>query len=312
MKDKNDRKVIILSVIVAIIMWGYVMTTTNPSLSKTVRNVPLIITNLNDIQSDGYEVVDRDELPTISVTVEGARDVLMDVSADNLVASVTVASIDEGIKSINLKIDSPAGVKVLKKEPNQINLKLEKVIEKQLSVDLEVTDDIKDGKILEVNENSPTEITVKGLRTVVDSVEKIVASVDDEDYLNGKIHNIPVKAYDKDNKEVTDVVLSAKEVSVSYIVSTTKEVEIKAQSSAPLSGYSLISLTTVPTKVIIKGQNDIISKIDSIETEEIDISTLKKTTTGEVELNLPDGVEIYDGDIKVNYTAEIEKDASSK
>ena len=39
MNNKNDRKLVALSILVAVIMWAFVMTSTNPSLSKTIRNV---------------------------------------------------------------------------------------------------------------------------------------------------------------------------------------------------------------------------------------------------------------------------------
>ena len=35
MNNKNDRKLIVLSILVAVIMWAFVMTSTNPSLSRS-------------------------------------------------------------------------------------------------------------------------------------------------------------------------------------------------------------------------------------------------------------------------------------
>ena len=37
MNNKNDGKLIALSILVAVIMWAFVMTSTNPSLSKNKR-----------------------------------------------------------------------------------------------------------------------------------------------------------------------------------------------------------------------------------------------------------------------------------
>ncbi|MFR7352658.1 hypothetical protein [Anaerococcus obesiensis] len=62
MNNKNDRKLIVLSILVAVIMWAFVMTSTNPSLSKTIRNVPLIIKNQEVMQKDGYALVGKDEV----------------------------------------------------------------------------------------------------------------------------------------------------------------------------------------------------------------------------------------------------------
>ena len=62
MNNKNDRKLIALSVLVAVIMWAFVMTSTNPSLSKTVRGVPLTIKNQEVMQKEGYALVGKDEI----------------------------------------------------------------------------------------------------------------------------------------------------------------------------------------------------------------------------------------------------------
>ena len=69
MNNKNDRKLIVLSILVAVIMWAFVMTSTNPSLSKTIRNVPLTIKNQEVMQKDGYALVGKDEVASVNVKV---------------------------------------------------------------------------------------------------------------------------------------------------------------------------------------------------------------------------------------------------
>ena len=62
MNNKNDRKLVALSILVAVIMWAFVMTSTNPSLSKTVRNVPLTIKNQEDMQKDYFQLTSSHSL----------------------------------------------------------------------------------------------------------------------------------------------------------------------------------------------------------------------------------------------------------
>lgn len=308
MNNKDDKQMIVLSIVVAIIMRAFVMTTTNPSLSKTIRYVPLTIRNLETIENEGYEVVNQEDVETVNVKVEGNRDSLLNLTNNDLVASVNLQAPTEGIKSLNIDIDTPSGVRVDEIEPRQVDLKIEKIIEKELPVTFSVMDTLKEGRILEINENYPQNIVVKGSRTIVDKVKKIQVNIDKESYLNGKIHNVKVKALDSKGEEVNNVTLSSDEVSVSYIVFETKEVEVELVTKGNLaSDYELISKEVLPSKLIIKGENEVISKIEKIETQVLNISNLKKNTSGEIELNLPDGVEVYDGDNKVNVSLEIEK-----
>src|SRR5699024_5002652 len=182
MDEKKDKQLIILSIIVAIFMWAFVMTTTNPSLTKTIRNVPLTIINLENIQNQGFELVDDDQIDTVNVKIEASRSDMLALDSDDLVASVDIQSPSEGIKSLNINVDTPTGVKVVSTDPEKINFKIEKVIEKKITPKLDIDDKLKEGRIVEVNEMYPDEITVKGVRSQVEKVDQLVANVDSEDY----------------------------------------------------------------------------------------------------------------------------------
>jgi YbbR domain-containing protein len=309
MNDKKDRQLMVLSIIVAIIMRAYVMTSTNPSLTKTIRNVPLTIRNLQEVQNKDFTIVDRDQIGTVNVKLEGARDQMVGLNADDILASVNLEAPGEGIRSLKVQVDTPAGIRVEEVDPKQINLKIEKIIEKKLPISLFVEDNLKEGRIVEVNELYPSEVTIKGSRSAIDKVTRLQVNIDKESYLNGKIHNVAIVALDANKEKVDGIDFSTDEVSVSYQVSETKQVPIKFVTKGNLpAGYKEAAKTTTPSSLIIKGENQIISKVKEIETEALQISNLKKDTTGEIKLILPEGVEIYDGDDRVNYRIKIEKE----
>ena len=140
MNKKNDRKLMALSILVAIIMWAFVMTSTNPSLSKTVRNVPLTIKNQELMQKEGFALVGKDEVSSVNVKVEGSRSDLASLSADDLVASVDLGTPSEGIKTLNIKVDGPSGIRVESTSPSNVNFKIEKIVKKELALEIKVSD----------------------------------------------------------------------------------------------------------------------------------------------------------------------------
>ena len=227
MNNKNDRKLIVLSILVAVIMWAFVMTSTNPSLSKTIRNVPLTIKNQEVMQKDGYALVGKDEVASVNVKVEGSRSDLASLSAEDLVASIDLGVPTEGIKTLNVNVDVPSGIRIESVSPSNINLKMEKIVKKDLTVDIKISDRLKESKIINVSEQSTKKITVSGLRNYVDKVDKIVLNINEEEYLDGKIHDIGVKAVDKNGKTVENVDLSQNDVSISFDVLQSKEVGIE-------------------------------------------------------------------------------------
>lgn len=308
MNDKKDRQIIILSVVVAIFMWAFVITTTNPMLSKTIRNVPLSIRNLETLQNQGFELVGKEQIENVNVKVEANRDDMRALESDDLVASIDLGSPSEGIRSLNVKVDTPSGVRVVDIDPKQVNLKIEKVVEKIVPVNLLVTDKLKEGRIVEVNEFYPQEIKVRGIRSQVDKVSELRVDVDKESYLNGKIHNISVIALDNQGEIVENVSLSSDEVSISYKVSQTKELSIKLITKGNVAeGYEIFQEDITPKKIIVKGDNATISKLKELETEEIDISNLKEDFEGKAEIILPNFVEVYDGEDSVSYKIKVRK-----
>lgn len=309
MNNKNDRKLIALSVLVAVIMWAFVMTSTNPSLSKTVRGVPLTIKNQEVMQKEGYALVGKDEISSVNVKVEGSRSDLASLSSDDLVASVDLGVPTEGIKTLNIKVDGPSGIKVESTNPSNVNFKIEKIVKKDLPVEIKIPDKLKESKIINVSEQSTKKITVSGLRKNIDKVDKIILNIGKDEYLDGKIHDIEARPVDKSGKTVANVDLSQNDVSISFDVLQSKEVEIELDYEESLpKNMEVIEKKYSPKKVVIKGEKSIIDKIDKIKTEKIDLTNLKNNEFEKsLELVVPEAVEINDGDNFVNVYIKIGK-----
>ncbi|MDU2202466.1 MAG: CdaR family protein [Anaerococcus hydrogenalis] len=309
MNNKNDRKLIALSVLVAVIMWAFVMTSTNPSLSKTVRGVPLTIKNQEVMQKEGYALVGKDEISSVNVKVEGSRSDLASLSSDDLVASVDLGVPTEGIKTLNIKVDGPSGIKVESTNPSNVNFKIEKIVKKDLPVEIKIPDKLKESKIINVSEQSTKKITVSGLRKNIDKVDKIILNIGKDEYLDGKIHDIEARPIDKSGKTVANVDLSQNDVSISFDVLQSKEVEIELDYEESLpKNMEVIEKKYSPRKVIIKGEKSIIDKIDKIKTEKIDLTNLKNNEFEKsLELVVPEAVEINDGDNFINVYIKIGK-----
>ncbi|WP_236786430.1 CdaR family protein [Anaerococcus ihuae] len=308
MNNKNDRKLVALSILVAVIMWAFVMTSTNPSLSKTIRNVPLTIKNQEDLQKDGYALVGRDQVSSVNVRVEGSRSDLASLTADDLIASVDLGVPTEGIKTLNVKVDGPAGIKIEKTTPSNLNFKVEKIVKKDLPIEIKISDRLKESKIINVSEQDPRKITVSGLRNNIDKVDKLLININNEEYLDGKIHDIGVRPVDKNGKTVENVDLSKNDVSIAFDVLQSKEVKLEIDYGNLPKNMQVEESKISPDKLIIKGEKNILDKIDTIKTKKIDLSSLKNDEFEQsVELDIPEAVELNDADSFVDIYIKLGK-----
>src|SRR5699024_4336969 len=129
-----------------------------------------------------------------------------------------------------------------------------------------------------------------------------------EDFLNGKIHNIDLEALDEKGEKVEGVSLSASQISLSFKVSETKEVPIKLVTKGDVGeDYKIKSAKVTPNSIIIKGDKSVLSKVDELDTQIVDITGIKTNQEGKIGVLLPDNVEIYDGDKEVNYNINLVK-----
>lgn len=305
---KGDSQLILLSIIVSVVMWTFVTTSTNPSTNRTFRNIPVIIQNQDKLEKAGYTIVSKDDIGSVTVRLTGSRDNIVSLNADDIQASINVMDAKEGINSLDVKIDKPSGIYLDYVDPNKINLNIQRIVQKTLPVNIVIADKLKDGKIVEVNEQKPKEIKIKGPESVINNVDRIEVNINEPEYLDGKIHNLNINVYDKKGKAIDGLDLDNKDVNLSFLVYETKKVKVDLRVRGQIAnGYVETMRAISPENIIIKGQGQLIKDIESISTKPVVLGNIKSSKSGEVQLDLPDGIEVYDGDDMINYKIEVTK-----
>lgn len=242
MKKNSDTKLKILSVLLAIFMWNFVINSTNPTVNKTFRNIPVVIKNQDGLEKSGYVIIDNNQTYTTNIKLKGTREKLVGLKPTNIYASIDIANLSEGVQSLKIKVDTPSGISVEELEPEDIALNIQKVIEKTLPVNPVINDKIKDGRIADVNEITPANITVKGPASLINKVDRAEVRIDDMSLLDGKIHNVPIKVLDRSGKVIEDINISHDDINISFIVYETKKVPIKVATTGFIdSNYMEIS-----------------------------------------------------------------------
>ena len=91
-----------------------------------------------------------------------------------------------------------------------------------------------------------------------------------------------------------------------------KKVKVKLDFRGDIaSGYSETSSQVSPDTIVIKGPGQVIRDIDEISTRPLVLSYIRSSKYGEIKLDLPEGIEVYDGDDTVTYKIEVQKTPTS-
>lgn len=299
----GNIKIKLVCLIVAILMWIFVAS--NQSLlGKFPNQIPIKTANL----SEQYQAfLDQDKVQ-ISAMAEPA--VWRTLTTDSFVASVDLAGKTEGTYELDVNVVSNvANVQVTKVEPSKVFVNIEKIISKTVTLTPKIEGDPADGLVLGQISLEPESVEVRGPKSYVESISEANALIK----LNGESESFErdakVIAVVENSNELKDLTFNPATVSAKVTIAkggNNKTVGVRVKTKGtPKDGYYISKITTTPLTLDIVGQRSIVSNINFLDTEEIDITNLTDTVSKDVNLILPDGVSLQKGasqKIKVEIT----------
>ena len=283
----KNTKIKIISLLSAIVLWMYVMAVVDPEDTKLYENIPITITNLNEIKDLGL-VVDPDDNLVTSVYIKGKLSDLQKISANNIDVYGTVSNPIEGQNQLYLRASVNDKVTTEFKS-DTIVINLEKSIEEEKNITVNITGVYKDN--VDKVDLDKTKVVVSGPRSSVDSVEYVQATFDaNKESVDTKSTELELKALDSEMNEVDHVTLEFNKVTAKVSYFQQKQVKINPIFSSNESNLVQDQdFTIIPSEINIKGKSDVINNIDSINTKIINVDELG-TNNKIVDLDIPDGI----------------------
>ncbi len=291
----------IVCVALATILWLYVSYQENPSMTKTVRNVPLAISGEQALKESGYSVYSISE-KSVDVKVTAKRLSLSKLSNRTLSAVINVSSIKkEGTyvlpATISSAVNSNATYYVKGKD---IKVVIEPIKTDTYTIETDIVSSTDTSVILKSHELSTKKVTVSAPESVI----KEIGSVKTEQITTDKgtkEQTARLIVYGKNGKVLEGAECTPSEVKVTYSFYKVKTVPVVLKATNGKT-FPLPSENTVK----IYGSGDFFDKITQIETEEINLALYEKESKIRTKLNLPDGIMITDNSNEVEIILERE------
>ena len=107
LENKNVLKII--SLILAILLWVYVMGEVNPDTKEKISDIEVTFVNTETLADEGLAVVHEQDL-RVSAIVKGKRSVINEMKKTGLTATVDVADASEGKNRGKVELELPSGV----------------------------------------------------------------------------------------------------------------------------------------------------------------------------------------------------------
>lgn len=284
---RNKKRNIVLSLLIAIALWSFVIYTTDPVRSMIIKDVPVEITGQEVLEEKNLTVVDPEDVK-IDVTVKGARSVLSSFSENDIhiTADATEAVAGDNYLPITIKLDKD--VQTSSDIARTIHVQVENVVNEARKIKIEYDDSVEE---IAAEVTSADIVHVKGPESKVKTVAYVSARLNESDISSGQSDvTKKIVPVDVEGNEVSGVELDVMEVSIHLEGFDTKSLPLNVKViGAPANGYELVS-AEMPDKVVVSGSKDVLNAMSEVRGNTINIDGLYETTTVDLEISLPDGI----------------------
>lgn len=288
----------ILALLLAVILWVYVMNEQNPPVEQTV-NVKLEVRNV----AQGLILAQSTEY--VKIRYRGPRSIIAGLHQQDLEVYVDARGLEEGQHVLPVKTGIPGGLEVIEVVPNTVEIRLESQITRTLAVVPKFTGSTPPGIVINKIEVVPAQVRITGPRSKVETVSAVVLPVDMSGVgKNTVLEGVPHPC-NNTGGIVDGVDVSPEKVKLQVGVlqdSVTKTVDIKPSViGEPAPGAAITKVSTEPDKVEISGPAETLKKIEAVYTAPVDVSGQAADVVREVKIQGPEGVTTPRGDtVKVS------------
>lgn len=283
---------LLISFVIAIILWAYVIGEINPVTTKSFVDVNINLENQIALEERGLAIESISE-DKINVTVKGERSRVQNVEKDDVYAEVDLALARAGHNELDVNVRTPEKVNVDKKSINKVRLTVGELVSEERPTKVVYVGATNSDLEPYTIERTPEKVIIRGAMSNVEKVSQVVAKVrvdqikDKETTAEAEL--VPV---DKNGKVVNWIRLSSSQIQVKAVMTKTKKVDL----DVPIQGNDSRDVKLDYQKtVIIKGNADVVKEISKIETEPVDLSAYDQNTTIELKPILPKGVQLAAG-----------------
>ena len=292
---QNKRVIKIICIALATLLWFYVSYQENPTMSKTVRNVPLTIVGEQMLKENGFSVLSI-SAEDVDIKATAKRLSLARINNKTLTATVDVSSIkSSGTHVIPASVASnlSAGGSYFPKGKD-ITVEIEPIITKTMDIEEMISSPSSSSVKLKSRELSEEKVVVSAPKSIMNKVDCIRTETVIPGTTGGS-QTVRLLVYSKDGKVLEGVECEPAKVTVYYSLYNVKQVPVVLRTTEG----KLFSLPAAYT-IDIYGSSDSnynnFNKLKHIETEPVDLSHYEVGTTVSVKLNLPDYVHIETSD----------------
>ncbi len=288
---ENKKLNMVISLLIAIALWAFVIGEVNPEATRAYRDVPIKFINEETLERSNmavYSVSDR----TMNLTLTGTRSEINKINSKDITATVDLKDAGMGENQLRVDLKVPSKVEIESQSINKVTVTIENRISKEIPVEVsyEGTFDGEEEPITVTQDRST--VTVYGAETTVGRVAAARAKVAENSVTQEtQEFQCDLIAVNSAGQRIYNVDLSHSNVVITSELAKLKTVPLHV----PLQGESGDGIereVTTPDEITIKGKSADLEPIDAVESETIYLEDIVANTVIPIVPILPNDVEV--------------------
>ena len=302
---KNNWRMKLVALILAIFLWNSVIQGTDPVISRTTDPIPITLIGAEQLSAKGLAIANESEeyLQSVKVTVLMKRSEAKLFDQSKIQVTLDLSRINTAGEQL-VKVTAFYSEGTIEKiSPESFTLKVDQKKSKIISIEYDITGQLPDGYYQGEISVEPKSVQVTGPSSIVDTVDKAIFTVD----LTGKISSLSLPkeillADSEGNIIDSDTLITSVDSAMFEMnISPRKEIKIigesliKGTDKLPV-GYEVKSIEVYPSTVEVTGTAEALEGLTSLPSEIKDVAGETEDVHTTIKLLAPKGVEFLTTD----------------
>ena len=288
--DKNWQLKIICFLL-AIVLWFVIINEQNP-LSEGSYTVPITVENLNS------QYITSNVPKTVYVRLSGPRNTIINVGPSDIKAYIDLSDVQEGTVDVPIHVEIPSGTELKKQSMTSTKITVDVYTVKEFKLTPHIVGNLDEKDFISELKIVPEKVVVSGARRLIQEVSQAVIEVPVNQRNSDFALMAPIHLYDSEGSPVEGLEMTPWQSNVKVTIghdAMSKSVPLNVN----ITGQTANKTVTIqPTSIQIRGSDDTLRSISSIDLPDINVENMKEEKSWKVIIPPVDGINMYPDEIE--------------
>lgn len=311
----NDRFLMIISVILGIIVWAFVVNVVDPNKEQRVTGIPVAF-DTTSLEKLGLSVVYVSN-KTVEIDVVGNRLPVSQITSDDFITSVSLFGVDSpGTYDLEVQVSKKyqnTDYNIIQPtSPIIVSVRFDKYVTKKMPLSIDLSSvTVPSGYIMGKHYITPAEIAISGPETDVARIAKCLVVPDPalpETVDKATVGSGGIVLYDVTGKPVdmTNLKLDRERADVTIPVLKQKVLPIEVEFNNLPDNFLVDELqySLSDTEILVAGPAETIDTMSKVSVRYVDLKLVEPNSVFVFDIELPEGFENIDNvtSVKVDFS----------